>query len=252
MAGSDLQIHDVVRERYGSIAQSGKADCCGGGTSCVTLYDAAMTADLPAQVTDVSLGCGDPVTIAGLRPGEWVLDLGSGGGIDCFMAARQVGETGYVIGVDMTPAMLQRANESKVRMDVHNVEFRRGQIEALPVVDDSIDVIISNCVINLVPNKRPVFAEALRVLKPGGRISVSDIVTEGEFSDAMRADTARWAECVTGAIDVEQYIAMLREAGFVNVQVVDKANAEGIVERQPGMPPLYSARITANKPTQAD
>jgi ubiquinone/menaquinone biosynthesis C-methylase UbiE len=203
---------------------------------------------LPVDVTGLSLGCGDPVTIASLLPGETVLDLGSGGGIDCFLAARQVGSTGYVIGVDMTPDMLAKANASKVKMNVHNVEFRRGQIEALPVNDSSIDVVMSNCVINLSPDKAAVFNEAFRVLKGGGRIAVSDIVTEGEFSPELRADSARWAECVTGAIDVDDYTGLMRHAGFVNIQVVDKVDAEDIVARQPGMPRIFSARITAYKP----
>ncbi len=188
------------------------------------------------------------MSIASLRAGETVLDLGSGGGIDCFLAARQVGESGYVIGVDMTPEMLMKANANKVKMAVNNVEFRRGQIEALPVQDSSVDVIMSNCVINLSPDKLAVFKEAVRVLKPGGRISVSDIVTEGEFSAELRADAAQWAECVTGAIDADVYTGMMRDAGFTNIQVVDMTNAEGIVERKPGMPRIFSARITANKP----
>ncbi|MBC7872191.1 MAG: methyltransferase domain-containing protein, partial [Chitinophagaceae bacterium] len=127
-------------------------------------------------------------------------------------------------------------------------EFRRGQIEALPVQDNAVDVIMSNCVINLSPNKPAVFREALRTLKPGGRVSISDIVTEGDFSDELRADSAKWAECVTGAIDADLYTGMMREAGFVDIQVIDKTDAEGIVERQPGMPRIYSARITAYKP----
>jgi SAM-dependent methyltransferase len=252
MSNTIIPIHDVVKERYGGIAAGRAASCCGPDSDCGStnsqLYDEALLNGLPTEVTDISLGCGDPVTIAGLQPGEVVLDLGSGGGIDCFLAARQVGESGYVIGVDMTPEMLMRANQNKVRMGVNNVEFRRGQIEALPVQDDSIDVIMSNCVINLSPDKAAVFAEALRVLKPGGRISVSDIVTEGAFTPEMRADALRWAECVTGAVDVEEYTGLMREAGFVNIAVVDKASAEGIVERREGMPRLYSARITAQKP----
>jgi SAM-dependent methyltransferase len=244
-----IEIHDVVKERYGAIA-SGTANSCCGGDSCgcnTQLYDNNLLVGLPADVTNISLGCGDPVTIAGLHSGETVLDLGSGGGIDCFLAARQVGENGYVIGVDMTPAMLEKANANKLKMGVHNVEFRRGQIEALPVQDNTVDVIMSNCVINLSPDKQSVFREAFRVLKPGGRIAVSDIVTEGDFSDELRADTAKWAECVTGAIDVAAYTGMMREAGFSNIQVVDKSSAEGIVEVKSGMPRVYSARITAQK-----
>ena len=248
-------IHAAVQERYGAIATNGgsccgPADCCGDGSTpnAQLLYDAELLDGLPLDVTGLSLGCGDPVTIAGLRTGETVVDLGSGGGIDCFLAARQVGPTGRVIGVDMTPAMLAQANANKQRMGVTNVEFRPGQIEALPVVDGSVDVVMSNCVVNLSPDKRAVFGEAFRVLKPGGRIALSDIVTEGEFSDELRADLSRWAECVTGAIAVDLYTGLMREAGFVDVAVADKVSAEEIVPRQEGMPRVYSARITAVKP----
>jgi SAM-dependent methyltransferase len=246
-------IHEVVRERYGAIASGQSAsccgpDCCGGSSQEVTLYDSALLEGLPVDVTGLSLGCGDPVSIASLRPGETVVDLGSGGGIDCFLAARQVGATGHVIGVDMTPAMLEKANANKAKMGVTNVEFRQGQIEALPVDANSVDIVMSNCVINLSPEKPAVFREVFRVLKPGGRVSISDIVTEGEFTPELRADAAKWAECVTGAIDVNDYIGLMCSAGFENIQVVDKVNAEEIVERQPGMPRVYSARITASKP----
>lgn len=247
------EIHEVVQERYGAIAENrssccGPSGCCDDGSNASLLYNAELLDGLPADVTGLSLGCGDPVTIAGLRLGERVLDLGSGGGIDCFMAARQVGTDGYVIGVDMTPAMLAQANANKARMGVANVEFRQGQIEALPVEDNSIDVVMSNCVINLAPDKLAVFREAFRVLKPGGRVAVSDIVTEGEFSDALRTDLSQWAECVTGAIDVERYTAQMRAAGFVEIAVTDKRSAEAIVPIQPGMPKIYSARVTAVKP----
>ncbi|MBE0690504.1 MAG: arsenite methyltransferase [Anaerolineae bacterium] len=246
-------IHEKVQERYGAIASGTAASCCGDSSSdcCstqVTLYDPEMPAGLPVDTVGLSLGCGDPVTIAGLQPGETVLDLGSGGGIDCFLAARQVGESGHVIGVDMTPAMLEKANASKDRMGVTNVEFRQGQIEALPVADNSVGIVMSNCVINLSPDKRAVFNEVFRVLKAGGRVSISDIVTEGAFSAELRADLARWAECVTGAIDVDLYTGIMREAGFERITVVDKVEADEIVERQPGMPRVYSARITAYKP----
>lgn len=247
------EVHEVVQERYGAIALNGTSccgpsDCCGGAPNASLLYEDELLDGLPVDVTGLSLGCGDPVTIAGLRKGERVLDLGSGGGIDCFLAARQVGPEGYVIGVDMTPAMLEKANANKARMGVENVEFRQGRIEALPVEDNSIDVIMSNCVINLAPDKRAVFREAHRVLKPGGRVAVSDIVTEGEFSDELRADLSRWAECVTGAIDLDYYTALMREAGFSKVTVADKRTAEEIVPTQPGMPKIYSVRVTAVKP----
>lgn len=253
------QIHAVVREHYGSIARSApselpSASCCAPGDSCsnngcgATLYDLSMLEGLPVDVSQLSLGCGDPISIASLNPGETVLDLGSGGGIDCFLAARRVGDHGRVIGVDMTPEMLDRANASKAKLGVSNVEFRRGQIEALPVADSSVDVVISNCVINLSPNKAAVFGEAFRVLKPGGRVSISDIVTEGEFTPEQRAQAETWAECVTGAIDVADYTGMMRAVGFVDIQVVDKTDAAEIVSVQRGMPRVYSARITARKP----
>jgi SAM-dependent methyltransferase len=247
---TDNQIHDVVRERYGSIARAEGTSCCGDDCGCTSrsLYDVNLIDGLPVDVTNLSLGCGDPVSIASLKPGETVLDLGSGGGIDCFLAARQVGESGYVIGVDMTDDMLARANASKARMGVTNVEFRKGQIEALPVDANSVDIIMSNCVINLSPDKTAVFGEAYRVLKPGGRVSISDIVTEGEFSEALRADMAKWAECVTGAIDVGAYIAHMQAVGFVDIAVVSKEDATPVVGQQPGMPQVYSARITATKP----
>jgi SAM-dependent methyltransferase len=247
-------VHEVVKDRYSAIATGVSASCCGptdagcGCASPVQLYDSALTADLPVDVTGLSLGCGDPVTIASLTPGETVLDLGSGGGIDCFLAAKQVGDSGYVIGVDMTPAMLAKANQNKVKMDVQNVEFRRGKIEALPVVDSSVDVVMSNCVINLSPDKGAVFGEVFRVLKSGGRMAVSDIVTEGHFSPELRADLTQWAECVTGAIPVEEYVGMIEAAGFQDIHVLDKVDAEGIIERQDGMPRVFSARITATKP----
>jgi len=250
-----INVHEVVQERYGAIALGTQSSCCGPDAGCCgdeasssQLYNAELLEGLPVDVTNLSLGCGDPVTVAGLRVGERVLDLGSGGGIDCFLAARQVGPSGYVIGVDMTPAMLEKANANKRQMALSNVEFRQGQIEALPVEDNSIDVIMSNCVINLAPDKAPVFREAFRVLKPGGRLSISDIVTEGDFSPELRADTARWAECVTGAIDSEDYLNLIRAAGFVEIEIADKSDAANIVPRQAGMPRLFSARVTAYKP----
>jgi arsenite methyltransferase len=256
-------IHEAVQEHYGAIARSlpvvqpMAASCCDyteapAATDCScsssSLYDAAMLESLPIDAVNLSLGCGDPVSIASLHEGETVLDLGSGGGIDCFLASQRVGPSGYVIGVDMTPDMLAKANINKVKMGVTNVEFRQGHIEALPVEDSSIDVIMSNCVINLSPDKRAVFKEAFRVLKPGGRVSISDVVTEGEFSPALRAQVDKWAECITGAIDVKDYTGLMREAGFTDIQVVDKMEADEIVEPTPGMPRVFSARITARKP----
>jgi arsenite methyltransferase len=262
---SDNAIHEVVRSRYGAIARAAGApesvSCCGpsdsssasccGDENCGTgsgLYDMAMLEGLPVDVTGLSLGCGDPISIASLNEGETVLDLGSGGGIDCFLAAKRVGIMGKVIGVDMTPDMLVKANANKEKMGVRNVEFRQGQIEALPVEDNSVNVVMSNCVINLSPDKQRVFGEAFRVLKPGGRVSISDIVTEGGFSEDLRAQTDKWADCVTGAIDVEAYTGMMREAGFTDIRVVDKVNADNMIAPQAGMPRIFSARITATKP----
>jgi SAM-dependent methyltransferase len=249
-------IHNSVRDRYGRIAENAAESCCGpDAANCgcsSTLYDVTLLEGVPAEAVNLSLGCGDPVTIAGLRPGETVLDLGSGGGIDCFLAAQQVGPDGYVIGVDMTPAMLERANASKARLGLTNVAFRQGQIEALPVDDQSVDVVISNCVINLSPDKAAVFNEIFRVLRPGGRMSVSDIVTEGDFSPEQRADAASWAECVTGAIDINAYLGLMQAAGFVDSAVVDRVEAaeRGIVfAHDAGAPRIYSARITARRPT---
>ncbi len=247
----NAQIHETVRQRYAGIAEATTSSGCCGDASCGCesgLYSADMIQTLDSETVNLSLGCGDPVSIASLEPGQTVLDLGSGGGIDCFLAARQVGESGQVIGVDMTPEMLAKANAARDRMSLHNVEFRRGQIEALPVDDNTVDVVMSNCVINLAPDKAPVFREAFRVLKPGGRVSISDIVTEGEFSAELRADTAQWAECVTGAIDSAIYTGLMREAGFVDIQVVDKSDADDIIPHRDGMPRVFSARITARKP----
>lgn len=262
------QIHAEVQERYGRIAAEFKlelsASCCGDGgdNPCCGQEDAqyealfsnlysADTSWLHAEVTGLSLGCGDPIALAGLQPGKTVLDLGSGGGIDCFMAARQVGPAGRVIGVDMTPAMLEKARRNQEKVGLSNVEFRQGMIEALPVADNTIDVIISNCVINLAPDKTAVFREAYRVLKPGGRLAVSDMVTQGYFTPAQRANMAAWTGCITGAEDVADYVAAMRAAGFTGISVRDKADP---VTELAGAPPhtgpvrVISARVTAVKP----
>jgi len=204
--------------------------------------------DLPSEVTDISLGCGDPVTLASLIEGQTVLDLGSGGGIDCFLAAKKVGKTGKVIGVDMTPAMIDRARINKEKMGVKNVDFRLGEIEHLPVSDDSVDVIISNCVINLSPDKPGVFREAYRVLKPGGKLAVSDIVTEGDLPDIIKESLSAWAGCIAGAMDVNDYVKGLQEAGFVDVQVKasywDTEFFEAAVEQ---LEPELKTRVMENK-----
>ena len=272
-------IRTFVRERYGKIAESFKpsesAASCGCGpsdssccssetTSSVRFYDTPEAAHLPEEVAGLSLGCGDPITLATLMPGQTVLDLGSGGGIDCFLAARQVGPQGRVIGVDMTPAMLDKARLNKEKLGAENVEFRLGEIEHLPVSDASVDVIISNCVINLSPNKPQVFREAHRVLKPGGRLAVSDIVTDGPLPEAVKSSLSAWAGCVAGALDLKDYIAAIEAAGFVDVELspvyfeqetVDNAVAQmGESLDLQGVPgdvlykTVFSAKITARKP----
>jgi arsenite methyltransferase len=257
MTQSSNEIREAVQGHYAQIARSageigGDPDSCCSEADCgcgpVCLYDVTMLEELPVDIANLSLGCGDPLTIAQLQPGEVVLDLGSGAGMDCFLAASRVGERGRVIGVDMTPEMLDKANANKARLGVQNVEFRRGQIEALPVADRSVDVVISNCVINLSPDKPAVFAEAFRVLRPGGRISISDIVTRGDFSADLRAQLALWAECVTGAIDADEYVAIARHAGFVDVEVVGKVDVSP-EPRGEGVPEVYSARIVGYKPS---
>ncbi len=230
-------IRSAVRERYGSIAEKfqpgeqadcgcGPADssCCGTDgevqlDSIAHLYDDPDAFDLPSDVTDLSLGCGDPVTLASLEEGQTVLDLGSGGGIDCFLAAKKVGSTGKVIGVDMTSAMIERARANKEKLGAENVEFRLGEIEHLPVADTTVDVIISNCVINLSPDKPQVFREAFRSLKPGGRLAVSDIVTDGPLPDVIKNSMSAWAGCIAGALDVKDYIAAIQDAGFTDVDL---------------------------------
>ena len=236
-------IHEVVQERYGKLAESGDS-CCAP-----QFYDEAQLRELPPELVGLSHGCGNPLESAALQPGETVLDLGSGAGIDCFLAARQVGEQGRVIGVDMTPEMLARAGEARRCLGLAQVEFREGRIEKLPVEDGSIDVILSNCVISLAPDKAPVFREAFRVLRPGGRLALSDIVTTGQFTPELRANLEKWAECVTGALAVEEYHTLLTAAGFTEIHVAGLEDVgDIIITAQPDMPPLFSAHITARRP----
>jgi SAM-dependent methyltransferase len=224
----DTNVHEVVQERYGAIARSGgSTSCCGGGACCggdadpisSGLYSDAETAGLPAEAVQVSLGCGNPTALITLEPGQTVLDLGSGGGIDVLLSARRVGPTGKVYGLDMTDDMLAVARANQARAGVTNVEFLKGQIESIPLPDASVDVIISNCVINLSPDKDAVLREAFRVLKPGGRFAVSDVVFRGEVPLDVRKNLELWVGCVAGALDESDYAARLRAAGFTNVEV---------------------------------
>lgn len=220
--------------------------CCGTDATTddqvsriASLYRDTNIADLPATVTDVAFGCGNPTAISALRPGETVLDLGSGGGIDCFLAAKMVGD-GKVIGVDMTPEMIALANRNLAKVGATNVEFRHGQIENLPVDSNSVDVIISNCVINLSPDKDQVFREAFRVLRPGGRLQVSDIVWTKPVPQDIKDDMEKWAGCISGALEEQDYLAKIREAGFKDVVSVASEYQKGAG--------LASANVTAVKP----
>ena len=208
------------------------------------LYRNADISDLPATVTDVAFGCGNPTAIAALEPGQVVLDLGSGGGIDCFLAAKMVGPTGRVIGVDMTPEMIRLARKNAEKVGAPNVEFRLGEIENLPVADESVDVIISNCVINLSPDKPRVFREAFRVLKPGGRLQVSDIVWTRLVPEEIRSDMEKWAGCIAGALLESEYLDHIRAAGFVDVA--------SVATEYPGSKGIASAAVTARKPAASE
>ena len=224
------EIHEEVQERYGKIAQSGGGCCCSCGSADtqartvsadIGYSDAEM--DAVPDGANLGLGCGNPTALAALKEGETVLDLGSGAGFDCFLAAKAVGESGRVIGVDMTPAMLQRARANAEKGGFHNVEFREGHIESLPLEDDGIDTIISNCVINLSPDKPQVFREAYRVLKPGGRIFVSDIVLLRPLPGFIRRSMALYAACIAGALPKAAYLDAIEQAGFTGIDVMSES-----------------------------
>ncbi len=229
------EIQKAARERYAAAA-TGNSGCCGdksGSASVVPLqlgYPEDAFSQVPAEA-NLGLGCGNPVAIASLKPGETVLDLGSGAGFDCFLAAQQVGQSGFVIGVDMTPEMIDKARENARKIAFTNIEFRPGEIEHLPVADSSVDVIISNCVINLSTDKPQVFKEANRVLKPGGRLAISDIVTQAQLPDAIRKDISLYTSCAAGASSIMEVQEMLKGAGFINVTItVNEASKEFIRE----------------------
>ena len=261
------KIKKFVQESYGKLAQEqGKAGaCCPSGvpSSCCTsgevktyaemLYTKEELEALPQSVADFALGCGNPIAIAELKPGEIVLDLGSGGGIDCFLAAQRVGATGRVIGLDMTPEMIRLARENARKMEAENVEFRLGEMEHMPVESDSVDVIISNCVINLSPDKDAVFREAFRVLKPGGRLSISDIVLLQDLPPDIRDSLEHWAGCIAGAPKKNVYLAKIRAAGFIEV-VAEEVEVPFLAETDKGQTRLglrdkiASIRVKAFKP----
>jgi len=230
MSATDtVGVKEVVRQKYGEAAlrvTTGGSSCCDAapGTGCAdpitsNLYDAAQIGQLPEAAVLASLGCGNPTALAQLSPGETVLDLGSGGGIDVLLSARRVGPTGKAYGLDMTDEMLTLANENKCKSGIENVEFLKGEIESIPLPHNSVDVIISNCVINLSADKDKVLREAFRVLKPGGRFAVSDVVTRGEILPEIRQNVLAWVGCIAGALDENDYRSKLSAAGFEQIEI---------------------------------
>jgi SAM-dependent methyltransferase len=233
------QIKQAVRKNYADVARQGNSSCCSpksGASSCCCGSNTSMAENISRgigyseedlksvpQGSNLGLGCGNPVALASLKEGETVLDLGSGAGFDCFLAAQRVGKTGRVIGVDMTPEMLDRARQNARRDNIDNVEFRLGEIENLPVADNTADIIISNCVINLAPDKKRVFQEAFRVLKPGGRLMVSDIVLLKPLPEAIMDSVSAYVGCIAGAQMKTDYLADIKAAGFKKVKVIDEA-----------------------------
>jgi len=226
---------------------SSNAGCCGPEDMerALKIYQAGQLAGLPAESVAASAGCGNPTALAGLQPGERVLDLGSGGGIDCFLAAQQVGETGHVTGLDMTPDMLELARQNQANLGLKNVEFVQGELEKMPLPDASVDVIISNCVVCLSPDKDAVFQESFRVLAPGGRIHLSDMMSLGPEGPS-RTDPEAWASCIAGAEDQEVYLARLRSAGFVDIEITEESVR---FDEEGGVPlNVASVKVVANKP----
>lgn len=260
------EIRSKVRENYGKIATAGSTGCCCSTSSCCgNLGDAQLTdisLGLGYSSTDVAgvpdgsnmgLGCGNPQAIASLQPGETVLDLGSGGGFDCFLAARAIGDKGHVIGVDMTPEMITKSRENAEKAGFSNVDFRLGELENLPVADGIVDVIISNCVINLSPEKERVFREAFRVLKPGGRLAISDVVATAELPEDLKNNMALHIGCIAGASSVQELESMLHRTGFENIQIKPKTESKTFIRDWiPGSKIedyVLSATIEAVKPT---
>jgi arsenite methyltransferase len=262
----DTSIREAVRDKYGAIASGvTSSGCCGGSCSdpiSSNLYDAADTIYLPAEAVNASLGCGNPTALINLQPGQTVLDLGSGGGIDVLLSARRVGPTGKVYGLDMTDEMLALARANQARAGVTNVEFLKGEIENIPLPDASVDVVISNCVINLSPDKDRVLREAFRVLRPEGQFAVSDVVVRRPVPDDVRRNVELWVGCVAGALDESDYRAKLAAAGFKDItvepwriydlhdarQVLTSAGLDADVIARTGEGAFASAFVRATKP----
>jgi len=263
-------IRQNVRDSYSQVAEaSNNGDCCGTHSSCCGVSDDAAIntlvstrlgysendlANVP-EGADMGLGCGNPRAIASIKPGETILDLGSGGGFDCFLAAAETGDSGHVIGIDMTPTMISKARGNAVKGKYHQVEFRLGEIEHLPVADGCVDVIISNCVINLSPDKDQVFKEAFRVLKPGGRLAISDVVASTDLPEEIRRDLALYSGCMAGASQIIELRDILQKNGFENIRIEPKDDSkEFIKDWAPGRGVedyVLSATIEAVKPSGA-
>ena len=243
---SNSDVKDLVRERYAEVAKAAGGCCaddiCGTPTQ---LYDYDQIEGLPEEALLASAGCGNPTAIEDLRPGDTVVDFGSGGGIDCFIAARAVGEQGRVIGVDMTPDMVDLARRNAKSLGMNNVEFHLTEMESTPIAADSADVIISNCVINLAPDKDAVFREAYRILKPGGRVFISDMLLTAPLPDHAAADTRNWVACLSGAEPQEIYLGRMRSAGFERMEIMDDKPWQGEEEWASR---VHSMNIKAYKP----
>ena len=248
------KVKEAVRDKYGKIAATATSCCgpnCGCGDGAGPEYTVLMNDEYQGidktilESADLGLGCGTPAAFADLAEGMTVLDLGSGAGIDVFIAAKAVGPAGKVIGVDMTDEMLVKANANRQKLGIAHAEFRKGEIEDLPVLSASVDRVISNCVINLVPDKRRAFAEIFRVLKPGGRFTVSDIVSVGQIPEDLRKDMLLWAGCVAGALDKEEYLSVVRDAGFTDLDIAAEKSYDLGREIAVG---LRSITLTARKP----
>jgi arsenite methyltransferase len=263
------ELKALVREKYSLIAlqdkETNQSSCCGAGGCSTEVYN-IMSDDYSemkgyAPDADLGLGCGLPTAFAGIKPGDTVIDLGSGAGNDCFVARAECGPEGKVIGIDFTPAMIDKARENADRLGYNNVEFRQGDIEKIPVGGNLADVVVSNCVLNLVPNKKAVFAEILRVLKPGGHFSISDVVLVGELPEALQKDAEMYAGCVAGAIQQDDYLKMIEESGFTGLIIQSRKpivlpddilknylSDEEIAEFKSGKTGIFSLTAYAKKP----
>lgn len=265
----EAEIKKTVREGYAKVAKNNTPCCGSSGSESSGSCDCGPSTDqesvskaigyskeeleaLP-EGADLGLGCGNPTALASIEEGETVIDLGSGAGIDCFLAAKKVGKNGKVIGVDMTPEMLDRARANAKNGNVENVEFRLGEIDNLPVADNTADLIISNCVINLAPDKKRVFEEAFRILKPGGRVMISDIVLLGELPEALKASKEAYVGCISGAIPREEYLQTIKDAGFERVEVVSEATfpVEDVISSENAQKILKDTNLTSEEALKA-